>query len=347
MGVTLDFHSQFPRNFRASDFSGFDAIHLHDQPAWNWRDFRWLAAQAPLFWTIHSMAPITGNCIYSYGCDRFQRMCGSCPQHGKWPLLWNHRDGSRLNLGLKRWWTRGIGLNVIGVSDWISDRCRESSLFGGLPVRTIRNAVSPERFFPVERAVARERLGIPADAKVVLLSVAGNPMDTRKGIDISLDAMKRLEGAGLFLLPMGISGDSKELKEDFAQHPSLAPRHISDDAVMRDYYSAADVVWHPSRADTSSMVSLEAFACGTPVIAAAVGGVPEVVKDGKGILIPSNDSFELAATTRRFFTDPNVKVSIRRDVHQHSAESEFERMLTEHEAVYSQVLDVAKNRLRK
>lgn len=332
LGVNLDFRSGFPES--ESRFSEFDVVHLHDLPAWNWRHFRGLAAQVSLFWTIHSMAPFTGNCIYSYECTRFEQMCGNCPQHGKWPLLWNHRDGSRLNLGLKRWWMRGANLNLIGVSNWISSRCRESSLFRAMPVTTIQNAVSPERFYPVDPISARERLGIPHDTRTVLVSVAGNPLDIRKGIDISVEALKQLVEFDLFLLPLGISGDSPELKEIFDKFPSLPPRHISDDAVMRDYYSAADVVWHPSRADTSSMVSLEAFACGTPVIAAEVGGVPEVVKDGKGLLIPANDSAALAEATRQFFNEPAIRQEIDAALKNHSAVDDFERMLDEHESLF-------------
>ena len=335
-GVNLDIQSLFPSIIEPSRFATFDAVHLHDLPAWNWCHFRWLAKQVPLFWTIHSMAPFTGNCLYSYNCDRYQRMCGSCPQHGKWPLLWNHRDGSRLNLGLKRWFTRGVSLNLIGVSDWISERCRESSLFRQMPITTIQNAVSPERFYRVDPVAARDRVGIPQDAKAVLVSVAGNPLDSRKGIDLSIEALRQLGDSDLFLLPMGISGESSELKEAFGQFSSLPSRHISDDAVMRDYYSAADVVWHPSRADTSSMVSLEAFACGTPVIAAEVGGVPEVVRDGKGLLISADDSTALAAATRRFFEDPEIKKRAQTALAGYSVNGAFERILDEYEVVYSQ-----------
>ncbi|MGE9269530.1 MAG: glycosyltransferase [Verrucomicrobiales bacterium] len=336
LGVNLDLESGFPAS--ASGLEKFDAVHLHDLPAWNWRHFREVARKLPILWTIHSMAPFTGNCIYSYGCSRYRQSCGQCPQHGKWPLLWNHRDGSRLNLELKCWLTREMPIHLLGVSEWISDRCRESRLFRGKPVRTIQNAVDPQRFYRVDSDAARERLGIPRDARTVLISVAGNPLDDRKGIDLSIQALQKLEDVDLFLLPMGISGDSPELKAAFSKFASLPPRHVADDSVMRDYYSAADVVWHPSRADTSSMVSLEAFACGTPVIAAEVGGVPEVVKDGKGLLIPANDSDALASATRRFFRDESLQESVRQALEAHSAESEFRRMLDEHEETYQEVL---------
>ncbi len=336
---SLQLESASPRHSVPGNPAEFDLIHLHDVGEFNLSHFDWLARQAPLIWTMHCMAPFTGNCLYSYGCDRYMNGCGSCPEYGQWPLHWLHRDGSALNLRLKRWFLRNTPLQLIGVSDWIRERCQESRLFRDQPATTILNAVDPERFFPVHQTEARDRLGVPQDARVVLLSVAGEPQDTRKGLDIAVKALHELHDFPVFLLPLGIAGDSSELREALAGFPGLPPRHVHEDATLRDYYAAADVVWHPSRADTSSMVSLEAFACGTPVIAAAVGGVPEVVKDGKGLLIEANDSSELASATRRFFLDPVIKMGIDESLQRHSAELEFARMLDEHESFYSSFLD--------
>ncbi len=337
LGVTLDLQSNVPRQLDESALRRFDLMHLHDLPSWNWSHFSWLMARVPIVWTIHSMAPFTGNCLYSFGCDRFQHACGRCPQHGQWPLLWNHRDGSRLNLILKRILIGRLPLRLIGVSDWISEQCRRSSLFRKVPVVTIRNAVNPKRFYPVGRKVARDRLGIPQNAKAVLLSVSGNPLDLRKGLDVAIGALEHLADFPLFLMPLGISGELPALKESFQRFPGLAPRHVADDSTLRDYYAAADVVWHPSRADTSSMVSLEAFACGTPVIAAAVGGVPEVVGETRGILIPPESPVALADATRQFFGPDNNTERLRHQAQRHSAAEGFDRMLDEHESLYQKV----------
>ena len=61
------------------------------------------------------------------------------------------------------------------------------------------------------------------------------------------------------------------------------------------YYRAADVVLVPSRTESFGLVALEAAACGTPVVAADVGGLRSVVEDGRtGFLIPSRDPVEYA-----------------------------------------------------
>ncbi len=335
MGINeLCLQSPMPRQAFLAKQPAFDLIHLHDLGNFNWRDFSWLAQQAPLVWTIHSMAPFTGNCLYSYGCERFRDACGNCPQIGNWHLEWLHRDGSALNVRLKRWFLSRVQIDLIGVSDWIRDRCLESRLFRDFPANTIANAVDPERFYTVDQAQARSRLGVPQDARAVLLSVSGNPRDTRKGLDLAIAALRELKDFSLFLIPLGIAGDSPELRETLAQFPGLPPRHVDDDAVLRDCYAAADVVWHPSRADTSSMVSLEAFACGTPVIAAAVGGVPEVVTPEYGLRIPAEDASALVAATRRFFTEPELRLSFLENLANRKTDCLYQRFLDQHEELY-------------
>ncbi len=334
LGVTVDLQSSIPRQLDASEMRRFDVIHLHDLPAWNWRHFRWLANLAPTVWTIHSMAPFTGNCIYSFGCERFQNACGRCPQHGHWPLLWNHRDGSRLNLSIKTLLLRWAPLKLIGVSEWISEQCRRSRLFRTIPVETIPNAVNPCRFYPVDRDEARKRLGIPLGARAILLSVSGNTLDTRKGHDIARKALADLGDQDLFLLPMGITPEGSDLRAALSVYNGLQPRHVSDDATLRDYYSAADIVWHPSRADTSSMVALEAFACGTSVIAAAVGGVPEVVTADLGHLIPSEDPAALCQLTRSFFNDCGIFSNRIGATSASKTGKNFTRFIDEHEKTY-------------
>jgi glycosyltransferase involved in cell wall biosynthesis len=330
----LELTDRLPRAAFVNGLEKFDVIHLHDLGAFNWRHFGWLSRQAPLVWTIHSMGPFTGGCIYSYECDRYMNSCGSCPQVGRWPLHCLHRDGTRLTLRLKQWLLRGVSLRIVGVSDWIRERCSESSLLRGYPAITIRNAADPKSFFPSDRDLARKRLGVPLDARTVMISVGGDPQDDRKGLDLAVVALRALRGKDLFLLPLGIAGESPALHEALAEFRGLPARHVSDDATLRDYYSAADVVWHPSRADTSSMVSLEAFACGTPVIAAKVGGVPEIVASELGILIPPNDPAALADATCRLFEECGLHQRFRSSLSDYPRLDAYERFVSEYEELY-------------
>jgi glycosyltransferase involved in cell wall biosynthesis len=334
---TLGFDCRVPKILKKGEFRCYDVIHIHDLPPFNWLHLPWLSRQAPLVWTMHSMQPFTGNCIYSYGCERFRKNCGSCPQFGQWPLNWLHRDGSFLNMFFKRNISKRMTIHIIGVSDWISEQARKS-FFGRFPVVTIKNAADPDHFFPVNRAEARARLQIPHDARAVMLSVATNILDKRKGFDIALDALPKLADLNLFLLPTGIAGDVTALTKATAGIAGLKPRHITDDVLLRDYYASADLVWHPSRADTSSLVIIEANACGTPVIAARVGGVPEVVCENSDTLIAPNDSDALAKATRMFFQKQPVESGCEERRPAGDASRQFARFIDEHETLYEKMI---------
>ncbi|SEQ78100.1 Glycosyltransferase involved in cell wall bisynthesis [Loktanella sp. DSM 29012] len=304
-----------PVAFDPARLADYDVVHLHDVPPVSLLDLV-RRLDKPIVWTVHSMAPLTGNCVYPYGCDRWMRRCGSCPQFGQWPLIYQARDASAEILTARRLAYGRMRFQAVGVSQWITDRIAES-VMGGQPRHTVQNPSWRPDYYPTDRAAARAALGIPDDAFAVMVSVSGNALDLRKGLDITAAATREIRATWpdadrLFLLPTGIvppDGDMAALLRDI---PGLPPRMIEDTATLRRYYTAADVVWHPSRADTSSMVSLEAFGCGTPVIAAAVGGVPEIVRDGvSGLLIPPDDPAALVTATRRLIRDPALMDRLR------------------------------------
>lgn len=309
----LNLEEEFPKSMGRAYFEQFDLIHLHDLPdQFNFRHLSWLSSIRPVFWTLHTMHAFTGGCIYTYGCDRHLKSCGKCPQFGKFPLMWLHRDGSRLILFLRKLVYSRSRLYPICVSEWLTEEARKGVL-GQFPIRTILNPVDQEQYRPIDKAEAKQRLGIDPAKRTIFFSVAANPLDVRKGFDVICKAIPKLELENICLLPTVISAESEELEVALQDVESLPPRHLSTDEELRLYYSAADVVWHPTRADTSSMVSLEALSCGTPVIAAGVGGVQEIVRDGvNGIVIGPESPEQLVEATRRFFLKPEFQECLSR-----------------------------------
>ncbi|MEU2236887.1 glycosyltransferase, partial [Streptomyces vietnamensis] len=76
---------------------------------------------------------------------------------------------------------------------------------------------------------------------------------------------------------------------------------------LADWYRAADVLVVPSRSESFGLVALEAQACGTPVLAAAVGGLPTAVWDGvTGLLVRGHDPVEYARRLRRLAAHPEA-----------------------------------------
>ena len=78
--------------------------------------------------------------------------------------------------------------------------------------------------------------------------------------------------------------------------------------VVAQYYQAADIYLHASRADTFPTSVLEALACGTPVVATAVGGIPEQIADGEtGYLVPAGDSLAMAARVKQLLENGDLR----------------------------------------
>ncbi len=340
LGVNnLGLRSAFPFQLTRSFLKEFDLIHLHDLPSFNLLGFPWLTRQQPTVWTLHTLSPFTGNCLYPYECDRWQKNCGQCPQFGQWPLAWLHRDASGLNLFAKRWVYRLSQLQIVCVSQWLTDQTRQGIL-KGCHIQTILNPVDTRLYRPLPDQL-RASYNIPEPANVILFSVASKAIDTRKGIDIILNALPKLQTPNLFLIPLGITDKSDEIETQLANYPHLPFQSVSDPHELNKLLNLADLLWHPSRADTSSLMTLEAFAAGVPAIAASVGGVTEVVVDGEtGYLIPANDPESLAQKTDDYFALSKEKQEKMKQAARARAETRFslERFLDEHEVLYQKLI---------
>ncbi|MEV8589716.1 D-inositol-3-phosphate glycosyltransferase [Streptomyces sp. NPDC051180] len=213
---------------------------------------------------------------------------------------------------------------VVGAADrLIANTADEAealrTLYGAEGERTevVRPGVDLRTFHRGEgRAAARARLGLPADAFVPLYAGRIQPL---KGPDVLVRAVAELlrEAPDLrrrLLVPVigGHSGASREgtvwrLAEELGVADVLRPLPPVPQAALAQWYRAADVLVVPSRSESFGLVALEAQACGTPVLAAAVGGLPTAVWDGvTGLLVRGHDPVEYARRLRWLAARPEV-----------------------------------------
>jgi glycosyltransferase involved in cell wall biosynthesis len=100
-----------------------------------------------------------------------------------------------------------------------------------------------------------------------------------------------------------IGGDSHTSADGLFRYTG----YVSEASRLATYYQAADVVLHAAHADNFPCVILEALACGTPVIATAVGGIPEEIDDGvTGWLVPKGDARAMARRVLEIAADPDL-----------------------------------------
>ncbi|MER6333691.1 D-inositol-3-phosphate glycosyltransferase [Streptomyces sp. NPDC001034] len=192
-------------------------------------------------------------------------------------------------------------------------------LYGADTDRTdvVTPGINVRTFHPADgRRAARARLGLPRDAFIPLFAGRIQPL---KGPDILVHSIAALlrESPGLrrrLLVPVigGLSGaglrapgELRELCARLGLLDVVSCRPAAPQGKLADWYRAADVLVMPSRSESFGLVALEAQACGTPVLAAAVGGLPAAVRDGlTGLLVRGHDPDDYARALRWFAEHP-------------------------------------------
>jgi len=179
-------------------------------------------------------------------------------------------------------------------------------------VDIVHPGVDLEVFRPQSRAGARHRLGLPADERIVLFAGRLQP---HKGPDVAIEAIARLDAEVRLAIVGGPSGNGTEHPEALAElaaglgvtdRVSMVPP--VDQLQLADWYAAADVVCIPSHSESFGLVALEAQACGRPVVAAAVGGLPTAVVDGvTGMLVEGHDPADYAAALAMILNDAALR----------------------------------------
>ena len=173
---------------------------------------------------------------------------------------------------------------VIAFSD--HERNAMVKLYDGAPerIRLVPCGVDLERFRPLGRAEARTELGL--NGHKVLLFVGR--IEALKGLDLLIQTASQLDSGDVKVLVVGDdaegSGDLARLKHMAADlNVSEAIEFVGRVAQERLpwYYSAADVCVVPSYYESFGLAALESMACGTPVVASRVGGLPTVVQHGR------------------------------------------------------------------
>jgi D-inositol-3-phosphate glycosyltransferase len=196
-------------------------------------------------------------------------------------------------------------------------------------VQVVPPGVDLELFQPRPQAEARRRLGLPVDAVVPTFVGRLQPL---KAPDVLLGAVARLAADPALrerlVVPVigGPSGSGLEHPEALAELAAALDitdlvRFVPpvDRETLVDWYAASTLVCVPSYNESFGLVAIEAQATGTPVVAAAVGGLPTVVRDGvTGLLVEGHDPGDYAEAIDRLVHEPGLRESMARRAPEHA-----------------------------
>ncbi len=235
--------------------------------------------EKPIVWTLHDMNPFLG--LFHYGEDEET----------------NERIVKDLDSEIKK--IKAIALRnihrgaIISPSSWMLQKAKESGVFENFLIQeTIPNSVDLKIFTIQDKELLRKKKGIP-DTDFVLLFISHSTESRRKGLDLLLEALLFLDGFPITLITVGkgeVISPAKNIK-------MIPLGEVSSEIEMAQYYALADAFVLPSREDNLPNVMLEAFACGTPVIAFKNGGMQEHIMEGiNGQLSPEPTGKSLSQT---------------------------------------------------
>ncbi|MFC4631262.1 D-inositol-3-phosphate glycosyltransferase [Promicromonospora alba] len=291
----------------------YDVLHTH---YWLSGQVGWLAAErwdVPLVHTMHTMARVKNASLAP----------GDAPEpHGR--IIGEEQVVAESDVLVANTEQEAADL----VRDYRADPGRvrvvqpgvDLDVFSPPPDVDGRDPAERDRRRAAQRAGLRERLALPVDRKIVLF--AGR-VQLLKGPDVLVRALgERVweEGDGqppLLVVLGGASGrptavrelEALAYQEGVAAHVLVRPPVPQQ--VLADYFRAADLVAVPSHSESFGLVAAEAQATGTPVVAAAVGGLRTVVEDGvSGVLVPDHEPESWALVLKSLLDDDALRAGL-------------------------------------
>jgi len=340
-----------PRLFSPGLVSGLSAHAINQSDAdvvnLQWINFGFLSVKRigaitkPLTWSMHDMWAFTGGLNYDSDGPEARWRSGfasrQTPGTGQW---WD----------VDRWvWRRKVRhwrqpITLIASSSWMASLAAESALTSSWPVAVIPNPVDVQMYQPGSQQAARHSLGLPQDVSLVLAFFPANLHDPRKGFDLFVETLEHLARS--------TQGSERPVHIAIAGHHAQAedvaiaglPTHwlgYLDDTGAIEAYRAADVMVVPSRQDNSPQAATEALACGTPVAAFEISGLPDFIDHERiGYLAQAFDTQDLASGIGRIMTSTNLQGAMSRTARQR-AENEwsYRAVGTAHAELFARVVE--------
>ncbi len=266
-----------------------DLIHVHTLHGFyiNYMMlFEFLKKQnIPIVMTLHDCWTFTGHCTHfsESNCSQWRTQCVDCKLLYQYPKCYLRGDVKNNYLRKKHAFSGISNFTITVPSEWLKNQVDQSFL-ANYPNVVIPNGVDTNIFYP-RLSDLRDKYNLKD--KKIILGVAST-WNKQKGLSDMVDLSMKLDNN----YQVVIIGVSESQIESF---PSsiLGIRRTADQRELAEWYSIADVFVNPTYQETFGMTTIEAQACGTPVVVYKTGGCPETVESGNGILVEKGNETEL------------------------------------------------------
>lgn len=274
---------------KTKEFQEADLIHCHNLHGrfFNLQTLIKISAQKPLVWTLHDEWAITPHCAYSFEAPIESDGFFPCRNKNIPPrLCWG--QGTHLKNEKRKVYTQAK-INVVVPSQWLKDRVVQSVL-QQQPLSLIYNGVDTDIFQPTDKTLARQRLNLPLDKKIIFFIADAGKINPWKGWEYTQKIIDNLSHRSDLLF---LCAGNDQLPENNRANIRFLPL-VKDQKKLAEYYSASDVLLYSSVADNFPLVILEAMACGLPIASFDTGGIKEVLThQTNGYLAPYRDGDQL------------------------------------------------------
>ncbi len=318
-----------------------DLLHLHcmHEGYFNTLALPLLTAEKPAVYTMHDIWAFTGHCSMDLGCDRWKRGCGNCPDLSIAPAV--RRDTTRLEWRMKQWAYENSRLSIISPSTWMTQQLQQSTL-KHLPIYQIPHGVDLNLLQPYDPLFCRAALNIPDHKKVLMFAGSGPRTSFYKGGDLLMKALELLPKSLKNELVLLVMGDVEPSFAKVLDIEICLTGTIEQDSHKAIAYSAADLFLFPSRAESFGLVALESLACMTPVVAFAVGGIPDLVRSEQtGYLAQPENPRDFKQGILELLEDSQLRHRMAQQARRMAVEEfSIELSTQRHLRVYEQILGI-------
>lgn len=275
--------------------------------------------------TNHAEFYFTGNCGYSFECDKWKTGCGSCSHikefngnysldrtHSNWTKIKNALDGFNKN-----------NLIITSVSPWVTSRSKESPILRNYKHVTVMNGINTDVFTYHDMNECRKELGLPLDKKIYMFICSNwNENSKKEYFEQVVDSIPNAQFV--------VAGAPK----DYSHNNVINLGVVSNPKLLSKYYSACNKTLLLSKRETFSLPVAESLCSGTPVVGFYSGGPETVTIPEYSEFCEYGDIEALVKLINKEYGYDRKKISIEEASKKYS----IERMANDYLDVYKELL---------